>query len=350
MKRLLIYICMVVSLSLVSCALEPQAQDMGGETPPKALIEFSSDCLVVPGEGGTFEVVVKSRYMPICESYESWITCTAGDKEYYDMPLQITVGRNARDEREGSVIVTIRDEEFNVEYSKEILIHQGVGVPDSVSIEALFNDNDCDTIWKEDGVIYVTAAASMQDIQIKSNASWSFTYMPSWIKPVELVSGDIWNTYNEVWEGSGNKTMYLNIDENDNTTKSRNVTVGLSAGDASASLSIVQVAGFKADFVELEDYSGRFYVPSEGGAYTLRIESSADWSIEVDKSYSDIITFDTCSGTGNRDVKVTIAENNLRNEYDGSGCPRYITVNVSPVKDTTMSRFLVIQQYGPSEE
>ena len=126
MKRLLVYICIAMSLSLASCAKEELPSDIvNGETPPTGLLEISQESILAGSKGGAYDVIVKSRYMPEFVSSEPWITFTCGDKLAYDMLLQIKVDRNSdREERTGLILVTIRDDEFGVEYHKQICITQ----------------------------------------------------------------------------------------------------------------------------------------------------------------------------------------------------------------------------------
>ena len=125
MKRLLIYICIAVSLSLASCVKEELPSGViHGETPPTELLELSVESISAEIKGGEYDVIVKSRYMPEFEASEPWITFTYGDKLAYDVHLKIKVKVNNSETRSGLIRVTIRDDEFGVEYSKQINIVQ----------------------------------------------------------------------------------------------------------------------------------------------------------------------------------------------------------------------------------
>lgn len=125
MKRSIIYgVCIALLFTLTSCTEKAIESNNNGEIPPTKLIELPSDPIHFGKKGGTCEVVIKSRYMPVCEP-DDWITCIEGDKKAYDMPLQITVEKNnSKQSREGNIKVTIRDDRFDVTYSRHLTVTQ----------------------------------------------------------------------------------------------------------------------------------------------------------------------------------------------------------------------------------
>ena len=262
MKRTLLYICVVMLLSLVSCSKEPV--EMNGEPIPVELLALSEDSLDAAAEGATFTVTATSRYMPECRveysdsQYDKWITCSVGHKSSYDVPLNIEIAENKTfQDRSATISVVIRDDEFGVEYAKSISVTQIAAVPKA--------ENDEYKIPADTYNINFTIKTNLINYTINSKDSW--------VKLNKRL-------------GSGNTTITVSVEANPYQTE-RSTSIYIKSADAEFEvIKITQEAMvYKwSTFVDGKEYSSNnigINVPWYAEEFTVDIATNLSWKSEI---------------------------------------------------------------------
>ena len=175
MKRLYTYIFITVAVTLacLSCAKEESALNTNGEVITE-LLEVPEEDVVFNGNQGVKSVTILTRYDYSASAKVDWITCSKLDNK----TLQLEVKENKTiEERTGTVEVTIRDEHFDVEYSKSFNVRQTRG---KATVDAYLIDGG----WGEQQQVTEYLVESFEEdltMYVKSNAEYSVSSDCDWI-------------------------------------------------------------------------------------------------------------------------------------------------------------------------
>lgn len=175
MKRLYTYIFITVAVTLacLSCVKEPLSLNTNGEA-ITGLLEVPEEDVVFDSNQGVQSVTILTRYYYSASAKVDWITCSKLDNK----TLQLEVEENKTiEERTGEVEITIRDEHFDVEYSKSFKVKQTRG---KATVDAYLIDN----AWGEPQQFteyWVECFEEDLTMYVKSNAEYSVSSDCDWI-------------------------------------------------------------------------------------------------------------------------------------------------------------------------
>ena len=175
MKRLYTYIFIIVAVTLacLSCVKESLSFNTNGEAITE-LLEVPEEDVVFDGNQGVQSVTILTRYNFSASAKVDWIACSKLDNK----TLQLEVEENKTiEERTGTVEVTIRDEHFDVEYSKSFNVRQTRG---KATVDAYLIDGG----WGETQHVTEYLVESFEEnltMYVKSNAEYYVSSDCDWI-------------------------------------------------------------------------------------------------------------------------------------------------------------------------
>lgn len=173
MKRLYTYVsilCTIV-LACLSCEKEPLQTNSG----TSELLEVPEEEVVVSGNQGTHRVTVLTNFSFTAAASVSWIKCVVEDHK----TLRLEIDKNTTiTDRVATIDVKIRDDHFDVSYSKTFQVRQTRG---NASVEAYFIDpfgwnGPTKTtemfVWKSVGETLTMHVKSNTEYTISSDCDW----------------------------------------------------------------------------------------------------------------------------------------------------------------------------------
>jgi len=272
MKRLYtyIFITIAVTLACLSCAKEESALNTNGEVITE-LLEVPEEDVVFDSNQGVKSVTILTRYIYSASAKADWITCSKLDNK----TLQLEVKENNTiEERTGTVEVTIRDEHFDVEYSKSFNVRQTRG---KATIDAyLIYD-----AWGEPQQVteyWVECFKKNLIMYVKSNAEYSVSSDCDWITWSK--STNLSNKEREAWS--------LTIAQN-NAVKgeSRVGHIYVTAEDATSTITINQ-SPFLPSIV-LSTQSKEFNLSSAATTSKIIFYANSSWKASCDADWITLL-------------------------------------------------------------
>ena len=261
MKRYILYIGMAMLLAFASCEKDT-VQD--GEVPLELLALSTDEPLEAVSKGETIEIFAISRYMPTCRvTYSNandseWITCYVGAKDSFNVPLKFVVKENKSfEDRTATISVVIRDDNYDVEYCKDIVLTQKAAIPTAT----------------DEGEREVPADKYQLSFIIKTN-------LPSY----QIISNKSWVAFNKT-TGSNNTSVIATIDANPYAS-TRTATISIKSNDGTFEVvKIVQkpmVYSWSTEYngSEVENNELVIDAPWYTQSYTVVINTNMPWKCE----------------------------------------------------------------------
>ena len=248
-------------LAFASCEKDT-VQD--GEVPLELLALSTDEPLEAVSKGETIEIFAISRYMPTCRvTYSNandseWITCYVGAKDSFNVPLKFVVKENKSfEDRTATISVVIRDDNYDVEYCKDIVLTQKAAIPTAT----------------DEGEREVPADKSQLSFIIKTN-------LPSY----QIISNKSWVAFNKT-TGSNNTSVIATIDANPYAS-TRTATISIKSNDGT--FEVVKIAQKPMVYSWSTEYNGSevennelvIDAPWYTQSYTVVINTNMPWKCE----------------------------------------------------------------------
>lgn len=137
-----------------------------------------------------------------------------------------------------------------------------------------------------------------QSIYVKADAPWSLNY----------TDGD-WLTVTPT-SGTGDGSVTLTAQAN-NTRAARSATINLEMAGQTKTITVAQAS----KYINLTQSAMEF--DSHSGTWKISVKSSSTWTVNIDSDCASWVTATDQSGTGDKDITLTIADNASANARSG---------------------------------
>lgn len=219
-------------------------------------------------------------------SAPDWVSVTP-DKGKGDAKLTFTVKKNETgSDRSGAIILlpqgmTSPVNDANSDVQAKFIIQQS---GPSISID---NAN-----------ISFDGNGGEQSIYVKADAPWSLNY-----------TGSDWLTVTPT-SGTGDGSVTLTAQAN-NTRAARSATINLEMAGQTKTITVAQAS----KYINLTQSAMEF--DSHSGTWKISVKSSSTWTLNIDSDCASWVSATDQSGTGDKDVTLTIADNASANARSG---------------------------------
>lgn len=219
-------------------------------------------------------------------SAPDWVSVTP-DKGKGDAKLTFTVKKNETgSDRSGAVILlpqgmTSPVNDANSDVQAKFIIQQS---GPSISVD---NAN-----------ISFDGNGGEQSIYVKADAPWSLNY-----------TGSDWLTVTPT-SGTGDGSVTLTAQAN-NTRAARSATINLEMAGQTKTITVAQAS----KYINLTQSAMEF--DSHSGTWKISVKSSSTWTLNIDSDCASWVSATDQSGTGDKDVTLTIADNASANARMG---------------------------------
>lgn len=137
-----------------------------------------------------------------------------------------------------------------------------------------------------------------QSIYVKADAPWSLNY-----------TGSDWLTITPT-SGTGDGSVTLTAQAN-NTRAARSATINLEMAGQTKTITVAQAS----KYINLTQSAMEF--DSHSGTWKISVKSSSTWTVNIDSDCASWVSATGQSGTGDKDITLTIADNASANARSG---------------------------------
>lgn len=137
-----------------------------------------------------------------------------------------------------------------------------------------------------------------QSIYVKADAPWSLNY-----------TGGDWLTVTPT-SGTGDGSVTLTAQAN-NTRAARSATINLEMAGQTKTITVAQAS----KYINLTQSAMEF--DSHSGTWKISVKSSSTWTVNIDSDCASWVSATDQSGTGDKDITLTIADNASANARSG---------------------------------